>query len=284
MIRKQKSTDLLKLTPSLEIGYSDIGKGNSTLLFVHGLGSTKEIWLRNTQSIAKTSRCICIDLPGYGQSSTVDLDYTLPYYAQVILACIAKLALKKVTLIGHSMGAQIAIMAALKKPRLFEKLVLISPSGFESFSSNEKEWLRKIYHADFLKMLSVEQFSNSIQSNFLNFTEQDMKFKKDYQKIYQSHDFPRYCHTLSFNVNSMLNEEVLDQLSELRMPVLILFGQQDQMIPNRFLHPQLSTLQIARSGQEKIKNSQLKMIPDAGHFVHWEQADEVNQSIIDFQN
>jgi pimeloyl-ACP methyl ester carboxylesterase len=284
MSQNQQSLQSLKLSATLEVAYADTLKGNSTLLFVHGLGSTKETWIRNIQSIGKTNRCISLDLPGYGQSSKVDFDYTMSYYSQVILACVEKLKLKKVTLVGHSMGAQIAMMVALKNPKLCEKLILISPSGFESFSSNEKEWLRKIYQADFLKMLNSEQFSSSIQSNFLNFTEQDQQFKEEYRKIYQSDDFQRYCRTLSSNVYSMLNEAVSDHLSDLKMPVLIIFAEQDQMIPNRFLHPQLSTLQIAKRSQKAIENSQLKMIPNAGHFVHWEQAGEVNKSILDFLN
>lgn len=284
MSRNHQSLFSLKLSPTLELAYSDTVKGNSTLFFIHGLGNTKETWLRNTQSIGQKVRCVSFDLPGYGQSSKADFKYTLSYYTQVILATIEKLKLKKVTLVGHSMGAQIAIMAAFKKSKLCEKLILISPSGFEYFTSSEKEWMRQMYRADFLKMLNIDQFTNSLQSNFSNFTDQDIRFKDDYYKIFQSGDFPRYCNTLSFNIYSMLDEEIMDYLHELKMQVLIIFGEQDQMIPNRFLHPQLSTFQIAKMGHMRLENSQLRMIPDAGHFVQWEQADPVNQSIIDFLN
>lgn len=80
----------------------------------------------------------------------------------------------------------------------------------------------------------------------------------------------------------MLAEPVYDQLKSIQQPTLIIYGQQDMLIPNRYLHPQLTTDKIAKDANNSIANSQLKMINNAGHFVHFDQPTTINNMITDF--
>ncbi|HMN90388.1 MAG TPA: hypothetical protein PKE68_10250 [Saprospiraceae bacterium] len=80
-------------------------------------------------------------------------------------------------------------------------------------------------------------------------------------------------------VASMLDEPVFQRLNELRLPVLVVYGEADALIPNRFLHPKLTTQTVAEIGAKSIPNSQLILLPQAGHFVQWEQARLLNEAI-----
>ena len=61
----------------------------------------------------------------------------MTYYAQVIKEFADKKGIENLVLVGHSMGGQIALTAALQYPDLVDKLVLIAPTGFETFNKGE---------------------------------------------------------------------------------------------------------------------------------------------------
>ncbi|MEO1714857.1 MAG: alpha/beta hydrolase, partial [Bacteroidota bacterium] len=77
-------------------------------------------------------------------------------------------------------------------------------------------------------------------------------------------------------VQGMLTQPVWEQLNQIRVPGLIVYGSEDALIPNRILHSGLTINTVAKQGLEAYPNSRLKMIHKAGHFVHWEQAAQVN--------
>jgi pimeloyl-ACP methyl ester carboxylesterase len=80
----------------------------------------------------------------------------------------------------------------------------------------------------------------------------------------------------------MLNEQVGQFLPSLNIPTVIIFGEKDEFIPNRLIHPLESTRSIAESGSRTISGSKHFLIPKAGHFVHIEKFEEVNALIDEF--
>ncbi|MCB0656516.1 MAG: alpha/beta hydrolase [Saprospiraceae bacterium] len=267
----------LDLSANLSLAYEDTGQGPKTIVFIHGLGSDRHCWQKNCTTLQQYYRCIALDLPGYGDSSKADYPYSMSFYAQCIAALIERLELGTVVLAGHSMGAQIAIHLTLKRPQLVERLVLIAPAGFELFSPQEKSWFAQLYRPDLLQMVPVDQFVRNMEQNFYDLGPDTQPMRDERLRLYRSEDYSRYTKMISANIMSMLQEPVFDQLSQLHLPVLILFGERDRMIPNPLLHPQWTTLQIAEAGQQQISQSQLFMVPLAGHFVQWEQAFTVNE-------
>jgi pimeloyl-ACP methyl ester carboxylesterase len=65
------------------------------------------------------------------------------------------------------------------------------------------------------------------------------------------------------------------------VPTLIVFGENDNLIPNPYLHGG-KTEDIAKIGHEKIKGSKLVMIPECGHFAQYEKYKEFNNAVLDF--
>ena len=72
------------LADSLEIAYVDTGEGSSTLIFIHGLSSYVRAWERTLPELSRSSRCLALDLPGYGKSSKGHYSGTMEFYAEVI--------------------------------------------------------------------------------------------------------------------------------------------------------------------------------------------------------
>ena len=94
-------------------------------------------------------------------------------------------------------------------------------------------------------------------------------------------DFIPYCYAVVQSVQGMVDNPVIDYLQDIKVPTLILFGENDNLIPNRYLNPG-RTVEIAKYGASKIHNSKLVMIPKTGHFLMFEKPEVFNKETIDF--
>jgi pimeloyl-ACP methyl ester carboxylesterase len=79
-------------------------------------------------------------------------------------------------------------------------------------------------------------------------------------------------------VEAMMDDPVLHRLGFIHQPTLIIFGQADALIPSKPLSQQ-STSTIAKQGASRLPSAQLHLLPNAGHFVHWEAANKVNKLV-----
>ena len=93
----------IDLDDGIRIAYMEEGKGDQTLLFIHGLGSYAPAWKKNIEGLKNEFHCIAVDLPGYGHSSKGDYPGDMVFYADVIAQLIQKLGLGK-RLGGHVIG------------------------------------------------------------------------------------------------------------------------------------------------------------------------------------
>ncbi len=271
----------IMLDDGTRIAYVDEGTGAETIVFIHGLGSYLPAWKKNIEGLKSAFRVIAIDLPGYGKSSKQPHSGKMSYYASVVKAFVEKLNLTEVTLAGHSMGGQIAMVAALNYPETVKTLVLIAPAGFEEFNEGQKQWFRNVMTLESVKNTSAEDIQTNLAVNFYNMPK-DAEFMITDRLIMRSaDDFDHYCYAVVQSVHGMVDEPVLELLPQIRQPALIIFGENDNLIPNRFLNPG-RTSAIAQIGKDKIPNSQLLMIPKAGHFVQFEKPTEVNAAIGEF--
>lgn len=275
-------TRFARLNDSLELAYTDHGQGEYTLLFIHGLGSYMPVWQKNIASLESQFRCIAVDLPGYGKSSKNDYPYSLHFFSETLIQFIDQLQLKKVIPVGHSMGGQIAVTMALKYPDRFSRLILLAPAGFETFNETEKNWLLGVSTPQFYLSLPEEQIVRNFHLNFVTFPADAQFMIDDRLFMKKTREYERYCRMIPQCVAAMLKEPVFERLPEMKMPVLVVYGENDALIPNRLLHPALSTLQIAQSGLQRLKNGQLVTIPQCGHMLQWEGATTLNTAITEF--
>jgi pimeloyl-ACP methyl ester carboxylesterase len=119
--------DVVQL-PSGRIAFTTAGSGEP-LLFVHGLGGTRETWADLLTALSFTHTVIAVDLPGHGQSDAPAGDYSLGAHATVLRDVLVALGHRSATVIGHSLGGGIALQFAAQFPERTRRLVLISSGG-----------------------------------------------------------------------------------------------------------------------------------------------------------
>ncbi len=264
------------------IAYADEGSGEETLLLIHGLSSNLDSWKKNIDGLSSDYRCIAIDLPGYGKSSRSKTDYSLSEYAGVLNEMVEKMDLKNVVLAGHSMGGQIAMHSVLKYPETFKKLVLIAPAGIETFTAQEATTIKVSYTPAMVVGASDEQVLANYKMNFYSFPEDAQAMVDDRIAMKSAEDFQDYAETVVNNIHAMLEEPVIEEIGKIEIPVLMIFGKNDMLIPNKYFHPSESIASLVKTSEEKFNNIEVKTIDEAGHFVNFEQSEKVNKEIRDF--
>lgn len=268
------------VSKDMTIAYADEGKGD-VILFIHGLGSNAASWKKNISALKGDNRCIVVDLPGYGKSSKGKFSADMAFHANHLFNLMKKLKIKKFSICGHSMGAQIAMHMALMQPEVIQKLILIAPAGIETFSSQDKVFFSYVT-PESLASVGGEQYMKNLKANFFNFPSDALYMYDDRMAITNDPQFMDYCHVVVQGIQGMLNQPVFDKLGEIVQPALVIYGKNDALIPNKYLHPALTTDDIAKTAEKSLKNATLRQIDEAGHFVMFEQAVRVNSEIISF--
>jgi pimeloyl-ACP methyl ester carboxylesterase len=118
-----------------KINYVEVGeKSGPVLLYVHGLMGTWRNWIFNLLPFADRFHVIAVDLPGFGDSEMPVGEFSIERYAETLKRFIDALGLGSVTMVGNSMGGQIAAVFAKRSPELLDRLVLVDPAGFSTCS------------------------------------------------------------------------------------------------------------------------------------------------------
>lgn len=106
------------------IHYSVAGTGEPALVFIHCWGCNRNFWENQVAEFSKTNLVVTIDLPGHGESGSGRKNWTIESYGDDVKTVVTKLGLKRVVLVGSSMGGPIALEAAKSMP---DKVVAIVP-------------------------------------------------------------------------------------------------------------------------------------------------------------
>lgn len=144
------------------------------LLFLHGNGEDHHYFQQQREAFNKDFQCIYMDSRGHGESDLGTLGLTLKLMADDVIKVVEALNLSLVNVLGFSDGANIAILAALKQPYLFNKMILnganINPKGLKT----------GVYLSMLKEYMSVRGFKKDLLSLMIN--EPQLKFD-DLKKI-----------------------------------------------------------------------------------------------------
>lgn len=280
-IKYRYKTHFVKVLNDIEVCYTDEGNGKDIILFVHGLANYGNVWLQQVEELKKSYRCISIDLPGCGQSSRGNYPYSMLFYSEVVQKFCEAINITNVSLCGHSMGGHISIVTTLRFPTLVKNLILIAPSGFEKFTSIETDIYKNMLKMGNLFFTNESQLVNSLKQSFYKMPESGHKMISELVDILTADDIVHWRQMVDKCISGMLNEQIFDLLKFIQCPVLAIFGEKDALIPNFYFHP-TSTKRIGEQACNEIAQSQLVMVPFAGHSVFMENPKMVNGAIENF--
>lgn len=138
------------------ITYAKCGKGDTTLLFIHGWCINKEYWQPQVDHFCPRYTVVTVDLPGFGASGKNRSNWSFDEYTEDVKKVIEELKLKHVILIGHSMSGDILLDADNKYPKLIDGIIGIDNLHQPGTVLSEEE------------KKSTEQFFSMLSSDFDN--------------------------------------------------------------------------------------------------------------------
>ncbi|HWF33743.1 MAG TPA: alpha/beta fold hydrolase [Solirubrobacteraceae bacterium] len=111
------------------LAIEDSGQGE-VLVLIHGLATTRLIWSQVVPALALTRRVVTLDVPGFGESAPAGPGFELEAVAERIARGLAARGVEApFDLVGHSLGAGIALTFAALRPRSVRRLILVAPAG-----------------------------------------------------------------------------------------------------------------------------------------------------------
>lgn len=110
------------------ISYTDVGKGN-TIVLLHGFLENATMWNDFLAILSKRNRVIAIDLLGHGKSDCLGYVHTMELFAETIEVVLKSLRIRKVSIIGHSLGGYVALAFAEKHPEKVRSLCLLNSTS-----------------------------------------------------------------------------------------------------------------------------------------------------------
>lgn len=126
------------LLESKIVHYEVLGRGRPVLL-LHGWVGSWRYWIPVMQAVSSTYRAYALDLWGFGDTSKAPQSYSLEEQVRLVENFLDQMGIGRIALLGHGLGAVVAVLAALQDPGRFDRLMLVSfPLGELQVSSRLK--------------------------------------------------------------------------------------------------------------------------------------------------
>lgn len=242
------------------------------ILFLHGLGADQTSWRRVAPTFEDRYQVILLDLVGAGKSDVASYDYarygSLSAHADDLLAVLHELDLQEVVFVGHSISSMIGVLAAIKEPRRFGRLVLLAPSP--RFVNAEG------YRGGF-EQKDIQELLTAMEANYHGWSEGIAPLMTDANR-------PELVMELTnsfFQTNPSIAQHFArvtfysdhrEDLPFLTTPTLIL----------QCAHDVIAPVAVGTYLQENLADSQLVIIDTPGHSAHLTAPADVVQEIEQF--
>jgi pyruvate dehydrogenase E2 component (dihydrolipoamide acetyltransferase) len=238
--------------------------GGRPVIFVHGYGGDLNNWMFNQEKLAENNTTYALDLPGHGGSTKAVGAGDLAVLSDAVLAFMSAENIDKAHLVGHSMGGAACLDLAARQGDKVASLTLIAPAGLGAeinmdYINGFIEQKRAKKLRAVLELLVADP--NAITSEMV---EEVIKFKR-------LDGVGPALETLRDGLmpGGSQRAGLRDQVDGLAMPVRVIWGEDDQILPAAH----------ADGLPEKVKVTRFAA---TGHMPHMEKASEVNDLIADF--
>jgi pyruvate dehydrogenase E2 component (dihydrolipoamide acetyltransferase) len=271
-----RATEEAKAAPSEEAEEQDVDVGGIAVhclvagpikaphvVFVHGLGGSLATWSLNLPAFADQFRICALDLVGAGSSARPATDYSVPALAEFLARFLDALGpdWQRVSIVGHSLGGAVALAFAGSYPQRVERLVLVDSAG-----------LGPEIDRTVLELIHSEPSPENVRVELTHFFAHTGMIQQELvNQLYQQRKQPGAHEALIATADAAFDDgkqlvDLRDTLAGLNVPVLVVWGVADAVIP--VTHAQEA---------ERTPLSRLEVFADCGHCPHIERADTFNQ-------
>ena len=261
MIRR-KDTYFCTMEKSLlfkntKITYTDSGKG-AVVVLLHGFLENKHMWNEIIPEISKNKRVLAIDLLGHGHTECLGYIHPMELMADAVTAVLKTLRIRKITLIGHSMGGYVSLALAEKNRKMIRGLCLLNSTAASDDTSRKK--LRERAN----KMAQIN-LSNIVRMSFINlFSEKSKKIFNPEIQLALSEALQTSLQGYSACQEGMrIRPNRLSVLKNNHFKKLFILGKKDPVLP------------VNKGIKEAEETQSETVVLSGGHMSHIENSEEL---------
>jgi 4,5:9,10-diseco-3-hydroxy-5,9,17-trioxoandrosta-1(10),2-diene-4-oate hydrolase len=249
-------------------------------MLLHGAGDNALDWRWVMPTLAATHQVYAPDLPGSPDSARPAADYSSAFFERFISAFADALGVERATFIGNSLGGLIALRLALSEPARVNALVLVDSAGLGRavnpvFTSVNVPGLGEA--AIPLWRTPAGAYQRAWARAMLLFARPGRVPREWLREQRRLAQLPNYLEAHLTALRSQVSpggqrEVMVDQLSSLKMPTLVVWGARDRVFPKS----------QAREALSLLREGWLALIPDCGHMPHVECPDRFLAALDEF--
>jgi pimeloyl-ACP methyl ester carboxylesterase len=270
----------------LQMRYKIAGQGEPTaenlaLVLLHGFGASVFSWREVMEPLSQIGTVIAFDRPAFGLTERPlpgewvgESPYGAEAQVELTIGLLDELGVERAVLVGNSAGGTIALLTALAYPQRVQALVLVDPAvyahggslGLIRFVANTPQMQRiGPLVARRIRGWGMD-FARSAWHDPSKITPEVWE---GYLKPLQTENWDRGLWEM---IRASQSHDLSERLTEIRMPCLVITGDDDRVVP---------TEQSVRLADE-LPDAELVVIPDCGHIPHEECSEPFLQAVADF--
>lgn len=247
----------------VNIHYRIAGNGPPILLLHDFLSSSLE-FDRITTELSTTYKVVAMDLPGFGLSDKrTDINYSRASMSEIAFQLMTNLGFTKFSVMGHSMGGEVALNMALNHNASIDKLILIDSTGYEL---NNQVTLPPII----AKEISINYLTQLLFYSSSFYNKGNINFDNFEINYYLNKNMP------SATFKKLMNDDnkntIKDMIKSIKTPTLIIWGMNDK------INPATTSYKF----NADLENSKLILLSNTGHNPHIEQLYILKPQILKF--
>ena len=252
------------LFKNTKISYTDSGKG-AVVVLLHGFLENKHMWKEIIPVISRNKRVLAIDLLGHGHTECLGYIHPMELMAEAVAAVLKSLRIRKITLIGHSMGGYVSLALSEKNPEMIRGLCLLNSTSTSDDTSRKK--LRERAN----KMAQIN-LTNIVRMSFINlFSERSKEIFNPEIQLALSEALQTSLQGYSASQEGMrIRPNRLSVLKNNHFKKLFILGKKDPVLP------------VNKGIKEAEETQSETVVLSGGHMSHIENSDELTRILNTF--
>lgn len=276
--RLEESDSTVRRFPSLHgrVAYVDSGHGEPTLIMVHGLPTSKELWVPMLPYLDPEYRVVRLDLNDFGQSEQLMREMTHGERADVLEELREHLRIERFILVGHDLGASVALeYAARHGGERLEKLVLMSASVYPGLHDPFFTRLLRVpgLGAVIVHVMARALVRIGLRRGIVHKNRLSRELLTDFmQPFHHARGRAALRRALSLGPPCLTLDGLSQTLCAVRVPTLVLHGRRDPYVP----------LEHARGLVRDLPDATMRIIADGAHFLPIDTPEQVARVVREF--
>jgi pimeloyl-ACP methyl ester carboxylesterase len=259
----------------VKLHYQELGSG-APLICIHGAGpgaSAESNFKLNAGPLSRKFRVILYDMPQYGKSDKVVVtEGRLTYNARILHGFVDAIRLERTSIIGNSMGGQVALKFGIEYPDRLEKVAIIGstpmPPIFTPFPVEGIKLIANYYKGSGPSREKLRELLKTLvfDSSFLT--------EEVFEERYKASVEPEVLELWTKRQPEHVRENLASQLPKLKAKLLICWGMDDRF----------GALDVGLQMMRLVNGARMHIFSNCGHWAQVEHADAFNRLMLDFMS